>query len=77
MKRSRFFFVSIFFCLSQESSLQLSKKLLGANSSLKEHDEDDYEQAQKKTRTWPTAAVPEVDGDRCLIFSATEGDPTK
>ncbi|CAI7718483.1 hypothetical protein PVIIG_06476 [Plasmodium vivax India VII] len=76
MKRSRFFFVSIFLCLSQESSLELSKKLFGANSPLTEHDEDDHEHAQKRTRTWPAASSPEVDGDTCFIFSAMEGDPT-
>ncbi|KJP85509.1 hypothetical protein AK88_04860 [Plasmodium fragile] len=76
MKKSRFFFVCIFFYLYQESSLELSKKLFGENSSLIEHDEDDYEHAQKRTRTWPAASTPDVDGDTCLIFSATEGDRT-
>nr|WBV80599.1 secreted protein with altered thrombospondin repeat domain [Plasmodium knowlesi] len=77
MKKSRFFFVSIFFYPSQESSLELSKKLSRANSSLIEHDEDDYEHAHKRPRTWSADSTPEVDGDMCVIFSASEGDPTK
>ncbi|SBT75665.1 secreted protein with altered thrombospondin repeat domain, putative [Plasmodium ovale] len=74
MKKSSFWFFTISFYLTQNSSLELSRKFSKV-ISLHSNDEKKNENEKKKTRMREIDIQPDVDGDTCVIFSSKEGDP--